>query len=295
MKKAILLGLFVLISGSILLAEITVNRPRFLVNNQLIPYAVKLQGDIPISNSNISNTAGNQNFKQSSLFFDSYIIPAVSTPKNLLILGAGYMADQIETDNSELHNKNYKGLYLNIFATGSLGEKWFWFTYQSAGSMSNKIFDTVSQSLKYFQISKIGYKWTANLATSLGLLFVSNFGKPVIIPLVNISYSVNHIVLNAELPTKIDFEFVANTKLRIYGEGVLSAKSYSDKNTNNSLYFNENKTTLGLKYNIIKYTWMNIGLSKSFNNKYIWGNSEIPIGTVMNDYRLSVGVLIHIN
>lgn len=203
------------------------------------------------------------------------------------------MGDFLNSEK-DLGIKNlYNGTFANLFATGSLGNKCFWITYQSVGLFSDKMFNDASNNLKYMQFTKFGYKWSDRFATSLGVLYLSNFGKSVILPLLNISYSTEKFVINADLPTKIEVEYLANEKLRFLAVGEFNSGSYYDTDVVNSVKFEKNKISVGVKYNVLKFTWLYVGANKMLDNKYLWQKTETTIGTLKNDYRISMGIHIH--
>jgi hypothetical protein len=108
------------------------------------------------------------------------------------------------------------------------------------------------------------------------------------------SFSSEKFIVDAELPVEFEVDFLATKKLRIIADGTLSFNTVYDKTVHNVLNFDENKTTLSLKYKFIKYTWLNVGFTKMFDNNYKWQNPAMSIGTVKNDYRVSVGLFVHI-
>lgn len=295
MRHIISFAILVLTICTIAQAQPTVYRPRYLVNSQLIPYAIKLQGDMGITKSYLESETANRDVTANSLFFDSYLLPIVATQRNLIIFGVGYMGEQLKSNIPTLGDINYHSLYANLFAAGSIHKKWFWLTYQSVGLFSDEMFEKTEENMKYFQFTKFGYKWSENFATSAGFLFISNFGKPVIVPLVNVTYSTRKFIVNAELPTKVELEFLATSKLRVVGEAALSAKSFFDKKSDNSLSIADNKGMIGIKYNAFKYTWLYVGITKMFDNKYSWQNPETILGTLKDDLRISFGLAVHID
>ena len=185
-------------------------------------------------------------------------------------------------------------LYVNIFGNGSISNHWFWYTYQSIGLASNQLFANTYQNLKYYQISKIGFKWNQYVVTGLWIIYVSNFGKPAIIPMVNISVSTSKIVIDAELPSEFEVEYIVNHRLRVILDGTLAKHTYKDQSYENVLNFSNNVLFLGGKTNVVKYAWLQLGLTTLFKNTYQWENPASPIGTSTVTYQLTAGVVVHI-
>lgn len=270
MKKIIItvLLIFAMIDTSI--AEFQIHRPKYLVDGQLIPYAIKLQTDFPVTNSILVTPSGKIDFNQKEIFFDSFILPIVSSKTNLILFGIGYMGDWITTNDEVGIDNFYNGTFANVFATGSLGDDWFWLTYQSVGLFSNKMFDKIEDNLKYYQFSKIGYKWSENFATSIGFMYASNFGEPKILELVTISYSTSTLVINAELPVKVELEYIFNEDLRLWSDVGFSTSAYFDKDKSIPFSLTENKFKIVLKYKLLDYTWIYAGVGTRLDDKLTW-------------------------
>jgi len=278
----------------IAMGQIEINRPRYLVEKQLIPYVITADVNIPLSEAYLEGS-GKQELKQSHLFIDSYLIPVISSKKNLVIIGGGYMGNRFVSDSTIIGADKYNGAYTSIFATGSIREKLFWVSYQSFGTFSDEIFQDMNVNMKYFQFTKFGYKWNENLATSAGFMYMSNFGKPLILPLLSISYSKNNFIINADLPLKIDAEYLVKDRTRFYVNTSFNSWMFYSKSLETGFNLENNKVLVGIKYNAFKYTWLHIGVMKMINNNHNLQNDSLSLGALKNDYRLSMGISIHID
>jgi hypothetical protein len=130
------------------------------------------------------------------------------------------------------------------------------FGYQSVLS------DTPALPWKYFQFSFVGYKWNPRIATDLGFMFISNFGKPTWIPLIQTTFSLEPVIIDLALPLAVSVRYMVTDRFHMLLKGSLESTSY--KIQNNMIQFNKPSVILQSEFNLIKWIWIKAGMEYEF-------------------------------
>ena len=234
-----------------------VTRPRFLVDEEPIPYVINVDGTL-------SDT-----WDMSEGRIDALPIPIIMNENTLLLAGAGFI--------SEKHMKfsdNFMGAYVSIFMTGNLGKNFYYQTYQSVGAFgySSVLSDTSTIPWKYFQFSFVGYKWSSWFASDLGVMHISNFGNPVWIPLLQATFSLHRFIIDFALPLSATVRFMANKHLHILLKGSFESSSY--QMNNELIQFSKPSILSQAEFNMMKGIWLKAGIKYEFQGNTHYQNTK---------------------
>ena len=289
--------LIVFFSAPIYALEIS--KPRFLVEKQPIPPAIGVKADLPISS--VDYTSAGQSFSthQAHTDVESYLVPVVSTRQNLIIVGPGYMSDRMFDARATAIPAFMNGVYANIFATGSIGEKWFWLTYQSYGWFDSQLTKATVDSGKYFQFANFGYKWNEKFSISAGALYASNFGNHTLLPLLNLSWSIGYFILDVALPLRAEIRFIPVPEFHLIASGKFFQTSYRDAETGglsgNTQYIQLTRVeaALSAEIRIASWSWLTTGVKYLGETRYAAiGQMAREMGVVIPEIQIFVGAII---
>ncbi len=170
---------------------------------------------------------------------------------------------------------DFMGLYGGFFASGIIGEKVMWQTYQSMGTFSE---DKLSKpdELKYLQLTLAGYLWRPNLLTSLGLLVNSRYGEPVFVPIFRIAYSTDHIVLEGTLPLVASVRWKISDTWHLVGSGKYYVMNYTSERYSTGVEFSRVETMITGERRIKGWVWGTLGLGYAGKSSFI----HIPEGDI---------------
>lgn len=231
-----------------------VTRPRFLVDSEPIPYVINVDGTLAVNSESVPFSISLADAR-----IDALPVPIINNGNHLLLFGGGFMSEKQDTYANE-----FMGAYASIFVTGNLGDKFYYQTYQSVGlfGYESVLSDTPTLPWKYFQFSFVGYKWSPRVATDLGVMFISNFGKPVWIPLVQATFSLEPFIIDLALPLSVSIRYLVTDRFHILAKASLESTSYQLQNT--LIQFNKPSVILQAEFNVIKWFWIKAGMEYEF-------------------------------
>jgi hypothetical protein len=165
---------------------------KFLVQNEPLPYGFLLENDVVTTSTSFQhedNLSGVEpSFHREKKFIDTYPALLLNRENFFISAGGGYMEDYFGEKLGNRVDKYYTGAYGSLYGTGSFNSSWLWSFYSSYGvfSRGNPQFDKTND--KYFQSAQTGFKKNDNWILKTGLLYNSNFGKDMILPLIGTTY-----------------------------------------------------------------------------------------------------------
>ncbi len=218
-------------------------RPPYLVDGEPIPAAVTAHYSYGTN-------------KYHEQFLDIYPVTIGSSERFLLFPNIGFMGEQYSTDDSI--PDRYSGLYGGFFATGLIGEKGTWSSYQSWGTISDS-YHSMAEGFKYFQMSFIGYKFRPNFALSGGLLINSRYGHPIFMPILRIAYSKNRFVFEGNLPLTASVRFKATDNFHIVGAGKLFYMNFATEDFSNGVDINRPEIMVTAEKRLKNWWWCSLG------------------------------------
>jgi len=226
-----------------------INKPRFLVENEPIPYLLSLEASYePAFESNGETIGGIEKYN-----IDGLPLPIVINDKLMFLAGGGYVTDQWY-NSGVLH-----GAYMSLFLTASIGEKFYFRTYQSAGVFGDNSFSNENLPWKYFQFTEAGYKINSNLALDIGFLAITKFNRNLLLPLLGLTFSWKKGVLDLVAPDHASIRFFLTSEFHAILKGVFTSKDYK---TSTTIYsFDSFSSVFQLEYNISGWFWLKSSLS----------------------------------
>jgi hypothetical protein len=279
-----------------------VYRPRYLVDDQPIPPVISINCGIPLMHNyfNYTNQSNDRaELKQSHSEMESFILPVVSKRNLLIILGPGYMGDRFYAQSPSVLPEYMSGIYFSFFATGSVHDSFYWITYQSYGLFNSQFKNNLSGSGKYYQFTNLGYKWNSSLSTYIGILYNTNFGNNIILPLLGIGFSWNDWIVDFLLPARADIRYIITDYLHaLFSVRFLMASYRNNESTNHIQYIQINRLeySINLELKIYSWVWMKLGASYSgeTNIEQIKPNKG-KIGSVDPEAQIALGFTIRPN
>ncbi len=250
-------------------------RPPFLIDGEPIPAAVTAH-----------YSYGSNKYHEQ--FLDIYPVTIGSSEHFLLFPNIGFMGEQYGSDDS-LPDR-YSALYAGFFATGSIGSKLEWHTYQSWGAISDS-YHSMSEGFKYFQMSFMGYKFRPNFALSGGLLINSRYGHPIFLPMLRIAYSKNRFVFEGNLPVTASVRFNTTENFHIVGTGKLFYMNFAAEEFSNGVDISRSEIMITAEKRLKNWWWCSLGAGYGGETPF----SEIEgdtIGDIENGLRVRFSVII---
>ncbi|MDD3051533.1 MAG: DUF6268 family outer membrane beta-barrel protein [Candidatus Cloacimonetes bacterium] len=211
------------------LSALSSYKPIHLIESQPMPYFIKQDNSLSYLNEN------NRDY---NITFDISAIPLISKRRSLLVAGGGFhLAKNYYYD---CLNQLREAYYGNIFGSGGLSDNWYWITYQEIGVWKAGEKTDFSDSFIYFQLSGIGYKFRESQSIQTGVIYISNFGEPVIIPSICYVYGSPSFFAEFSFPSEMSFNYrlsdkkyisvggrITNHRYRMQDEDVCLEESYS--------------------------------------------------------------------
>ena len=279
-----------------------INAPNFLVHQQLTPEFIKVEYVAGLSHGVLKN--GGQElsrFKVNSLTVSGYPLTLISKPQQQLYMGFGYVQDKytFEDTNDALPilEQTFQSVNLNIFLNTRIKGKYYWFSYVQGGLQGSHPFDEVKKSHSEIWLNKINYKASRNMNVGVGVAYVSNLGKPMIVPAVAFVYSRPHYLVNIDFPVKVEVEgILARGKWRPVVGVSFPSNAYYVKSVNQ--YFNASGLTgyVGTSYRLLDFLYVHAKWQTGLGETFKLGSrsDRDKIGTVEGQSRFLFSINVQV-
>ena len=126
--------LFSIISN-VLLAQISIHRPRMLVENQPVFKSFTFENVIPFRKEKLLNQAYQHSYHR----LQGFPIPIANKENLLMSFGLGFANDQYDDQRPETIAANNNALWFQFFNSGDIGSHYFWRSLTAWGSYSTSI------------------------------------------------------------------------------------------------------------------------------------------------------------
>lgn len=280
-----------------------VNPPNFLVHNQLSPEILKLEYAGTLVNGTFKNTIGQEvnRFSRNTLTVSGYPLTLVNKRQQQLFVGFGYIRDQytsVETQTLRpVFQTAFQSIYLDVFFNTRIQNKFYWFLYIQGGVNGDYPFLNLSNSSNGIVLNKINYKANRNMNVGLGIAYLTNLGKPMILPSVAFVYSQPHYLINIDLPVKVEMEGIfAHGKWRPVAGLSLQASAYYSNDL--AQYFSSQGLVgyTGMRYRVFDLLYLYAGFQTTFNDVFqtASGTERIEIGNFTGQSRFTVSINVQV-
>lgn len=253
------------------IAQIIVHDQRYQVENMPQPQSFTFLNNIPVQNEILEINGTKNSFKHTYHRLYGTPIPIANNENMIFSLGFGYATDQIESPTPSIANGN-EALWVQLYSTGSIGEDYFWRSALAVGSYSNGIRLKKNETYKYTGLVQLGKKWNSNLATSLGILALSNFGDTQVVPLAQISYSTGNFVFDFWIPLDVNIRYVKNNNVHFLLQNTIGSRSYHY--SNDVWKYSINELSLRSEIRMIGVLWYEIAIVKPYGLKMETQNND---------------------
>jgi len=279
-----------------------VNAPNFLVQNQLTPELIKVEYAGGISKGSVKDNAGEKtSLKQNTLTISGYPVALKSKRYTQFYLGFGYSKEEyISSENSQEQgflDETYESFNLNFFANTRIKDKFFWFLYLQGGTQGTNPFHDFKHSNNNVLLTKVNYRARRNMNVGIGLAYVTNLGKPLVLPSVAFVYSNPRYLINIDFPVKGEVEGIfAGGKWRPVVGVSFPANTYYLTNTDS--YFNTQGMTgyAGLRYRVLDFLYLYAAFQKGLSHTFSVGDCDNreEVGTFEGQNRLTVSLNVQV-
>lgn len=246
------------------IAQIVVHDQRYQVDNMPQPQSFTFLNNIPIQNETLEMSGTNSSYKHTYHRLYGTPIPIANNENMIISLGFGYATDQIESPTPLVKGGN-EAMWAQLYSTGSIGEDYFWRSALAAGSYSNGIRIKNSDTYKYTGLVQFGKKWNPNLATSIGVLLLSNFGDIQVVPIAQISYSKGDFVFDFWIPVDVNVRYIKNENLHFLFQNTIGSRSYS--NDAHTWKYSINEISFRSEIRLLGVLWIEMALVKPYSLK----------------------------
>jgi len=281
------IALFSLI-GKVSLAQISIHRPRMLVENQPIFKSFTFENIIPFQKEKLLNQAYQHSYHR----LQGFAIP-IADKKNLLVsFGLGFANDQYDDERPETISANNNALWFQFFNTGDIGNNFFWRSLSAWGSYSTSIDLKNENGYKFSQLLQFGKKWNSDLSISLGALYLSNFDDTQLIPLAHVIYGKDRWVFDLLLPINAEVRYLYSDNLHFTLLNKLQSRSYWYNSE--ALKLNTNEVSINAELKIAGVLWTELGIGQSYAGKLSWQvEKQInEIGDTSNPLLMRLGLFV---
>jgi hypothetical protein len=157
---------------------------------------------------------------------EALTLPIISRKGLLLFTGPGYMEDSFFDQSRNRLPTRLSGIYWSLFGTGDIGDSYYWYTYNSIGSFSSHPEESSPESMKYFQISTIGWRPNDSISLQAGILLTHFDGRVAALPLAGLAWGNGEIVAKILLPLSGELRWILNDSIHFVAETRLMRSSY---------------------------------------------------------------------
>lgn len=278
-----------------------INAPNFLIQNQLSPELLKIEYTGCISNGSFESNAGNKtSLKQSTFTISGYPVTLKSKRYTQFYLGFGYTKEKfvsLDGQVSEFIGESYESINLNFFANTRIRNMLFWFLYVQVGTQGTTPFSDLKNNNNEILLTKINYKAKRNMNLGFGFAYVTNLGKPLILPALAFVYSDRHYLVNIDFPIKAEIEGIfASGKLRPVAGISFPASTYYLKDSNG--YFNTSGMTgyIGMRYRALDFLYLYAALQQGLKNTFSFGDrgNWNEVGSFDGQSRLTLSLNVQV-
>ena len=280
-----------------------VNPPNFLVHNQLSPEIIKLEYAAGLSKGSFKTPDGQvvNRFQQNSFTFTGYPVTLINKRQQQLYLGFGYVQDwNTSFDNGNetttLEGKR-EAVYLNIFFNTRIKNRFYWFSYLQGGLNGTEPFQDTDKTFNLIALNKINYKVRRNMNIGVGVTYVSNLGKPILLPAIAFVYSQRHYLVNLDFPVKAEVEgILAQGKWRPVIGVSFPAGTHYLKNSDQYLSTTGMLGYVGMRYRVFDLLYLYAAYQTGLGETYSSGTrSERPeFGTYFGQSRFVMSLNIQV-
>ncbi len=219
---------------------------------------------------------------------DLYPFTIGKSDRFLLYPNIGYMGEHF--GKSDTLPEGFNGGYVGFAAGGSIGDNFFWNSYQSVGTFGEN-YHSLSEGIKYFQISAVGYKWRPHFYGSLGVLVNTRFGTPVAVPLLRIIYSTDSFVFEGTLPLMGSIRWKASDDFHLVTSAKLSYQNFAAENVSKGVDINRAELFLTGERRIKGWLWATVGAGYGGNTAFVQ-LPETDIGDLEAGFRGRVSIVV---
>lgn len=235
------------------------------VENQPINKAITFENHVPLGDQEVELASNKYLYDFSYHRLQGFLVPIANNESSLISFGLGYATDRYSSFPIQIEDKN-EVIWFQLFGTGSIGDEYFWRSASAWGSYSTKLELKKSEAYKFTQILQVGRKWNTNLATSLGVIVLSNFGDTQFIPFAQITYSSGPWVADFNIPTDLSVRYTVNENLYFLIQNKINSRSYY-YNTSAFRYSNL-EVSLRSEIRIIGVLWGELAVSQPYAVKF---------------------------
>lgn len=277
-----------------LAAQIIVYNQRYQVENMPLPKPVTFYNSIAAPSEHLSTIGRDDNYQRNYHRLTG-TVPITNKDGLIISVGIGYATDQLKLDNPLIKKKNH-ALWTQMYTTGSIGELYYWRGIYAFGSYSDNFKLKNSATYKHTLLAQFGRKWNDNLATSIGISFLSNFNDPLYVPIVHISYSKGPWVIDALLPQDVSLRYLATEKIHLLLINSIIRRSYYNFDINQSNRYSINEFGVQAEFNIIGAFWCELSVTKPYGMKIETqlNDNYNEIGNVNQSLSINGGLFVRI-
>lgn len=276
-------------------AQIFLYRQRFLVEDQPQVISMSYENFLPLGDSELNLGQTDYNLKHNYYRLQGFIVPVANNSRLLMSLGLGYAADVFEDQIPSDLTRNNQAFWLQWFHTGSIGKQLFWRSLTAYGAYTEQKLELGNETLRKFsQFVELGYKWNPRLATSLGGLFLSNYGDFTVVPIAHLAYSYRKWIFDLLLPIDASVRYILNSNLHLMTQHLINSRSYWYSNRMEALNYSSNQLMIKAELRMYKVLWGEAGLVYNYSEGLEWqqGESLTDFGVFQEPVQLKLGAFI---
>ena len=270
------------------LGQISISRPRMLVENQPLFKSFTFENVVPFQKERLLETTYQHRYHR----LQGFPIPIANREGLLISFGVGFASDQYDNQHPQSIEENNDVLWFQFFNTGSIGSDYFWRSLSAWGSYATSIDFKNTNTHKFSQFLQFGRKWKPNLSTSLGVLYLTNFGDQQIVPLAHVIYSKKSWVFDMLLPIDVSVRYLYSDNLQFTVRNKLQSRSYWYNSE--ALKLNTNELSINAEIRLTGVLWSELGLGQPYSSKLSWQIEDMvtEIGDTSNPLLVKLGLFI---
>jgi|GEM_PF-6903934 len=276
------------IQKEIAFGQISIHRPRMLVEGQPIFKSFTFENVVPFQKERLLE----QSYQHRYHRLQGFPIPLANREGLLVSFGVGFASDQYDNQRPPQIAGTNDVLWFQFFNTGSIGKDYYWRSLSAWGSYSTSLDIKDSNTHKFSQLLQFGKKFNPNLSIGIGALYLTNFGDQQVVPLAHIIYSKDRWVFDMLLPIDASARYLYSDNLHFTIQNKLQSRSYWYNAE--ALKLNTNELSINAELRIAGVLWTELGLGQSYSSKLSWQEDKdiTEIGDTSNALLVKLGLFI---
>lgn len=257
-------------------------RPRYLVEGQLVPYAIK---------ATVSGAPGDADHRLMGA--DANLIPILNGQNALATLGGGYYHETFtERETSRHASRQLTAAYGSLFATGDFAKKWYWIAYHLYGAFGNSLGDSWGNQDRWLSMGGAGYKLSPNLSFGALLLYSSNFGESLFLPMPMVSYSAGRFFASIAPPGQLEVRFDWSDRFHTLASARFPAYSFYIPKEDVVLTWSALDLEAAAEFKVFRWTYLQTSVNWLPWNEISWREDVYPATGFSQSVRASLSILL---